>query len=374
MKVDEALELALSLGEVGVQVAAYADGELVVDSWAGKVADTAGAEPVVSSTLFPIFSVTKAVTATALHIQAERGLVDYEAPVATYWPEYGTKGKEAITVRHVLTHRAGVPNMPNDLTPDRLGDWDWIVERLADVEPYAPAGTRNTYLSYSFGWLLGEIVRRTDPRGRPYRQFVQEEICQPLGIEELWLGVPPELEHRVAVLSGASGVPVPQPGTLQYEAVPPKVLFTPSTYNRAEVHQAVIPGAGGIADARSVARFFALLANRGELDGVRLLSEERVLSFLEPRPESAEVDDTYGRPFNAIGMGGFHLQVDQSGVISPAPAEGRVLAHGGAGGSVGWADVDAHVSIAICHNRMFGPPDEPFKALGDAAYEAATGL
>ena len=200
MTLEEAIDVALNRGEIGIQVAAYAEDQLIVDARAGTVAIGPDAEPVQSSTIFPIFSVTKAVTATAIHIQAERGLIEYDAPVATYWPEYGTKGKEAITVRHILTHRAGVPQMPLDVTPERLGDWDWIVERLAEVEPYCPPDTRNTYLSYTFGWLLGEVVRRTDPLRRSFQQFVQQEICEPLGVDGFWMGLPPDLEPRVAVL------------------------------------------------------------------------------------------------------------------------------------------------------------------------------
>lgn len=372
MTVAEAMELALQRGEIGVQVAAYAGDELVVDAWAGRVGEGPGAGLVGSSTVFPIFSVTKAVTATAVHVQAERGLLEYDAPVATYWPEYGVKGKEAITVRQLLMHRAGVPQMPADITVDRLADWDWIVERLAAVEPCCVPGSQNTYLSYSFGWLLGEVVRRTDPLGRSFVRFVQEEICAPLGVESFWMGIPPEVEPRVAVLSRPEGKLMPELGSGEFEAAPPQVQFTPDIYNRAEVQRAVIPAAGGIADARSVARLFALLANRGELGGVRLLSEERVLACLEPRPDTYGYDRTQARPGAAIGVGGYYLHVDSMRLISPGPADRRVLCHPGSGGSIGWADVDARVSIAICHNRQFNePPEPPLIPLGDALYDAA---
>jgi CubicO group peptidase (beta-lactamase class C family) len=381
MDVEEALGVALRRGEIGVQVAAYAGDELVVDSWAGTVAEGPDAEPVGRSTVFPIFSVTKAVTATAVHIQAERGLIEYEAPVATYWPEYGTKGKEAITVRHLLTHRAGVPQMPSDVTPERLGDWYWIVERLADVEPICPPGTQNTYLSYTFGWLLGEVVRRTDPLHRPFPRFVEEVICRPLGVDAFWIGIPPEVEPRVAVLSRPEGKPMPAPDSVEYLAAPPQVQFYPPIYNRPDVHQAAIPAAGGIADARSVARLFALLANRGELGGVRLLSEERVLSFLEPRPDTNAYDPTHNGPGNAIGIGGYHLnrflnlEASARGPISPGGLSRRVLCHAGSGGSIGWADVDARVSMAICHNRQFNDMSTPvLTPLGDATYEAAVAV
>ena len=374
MTIEEALEYALSQGEIGVQVAAYSDGELVVDACAGSMEYGADDEPVDRSTVFPIFSVTKAVTATAVHIQAERGFLDYDAPLATYWPEYGTKGKETITIRHVLSHRAGVPQMPLEATPEQMADWDWMIERLADVKPYSAPGTRNTYLSYTFGWLLGEVVRRTDPTHRAFTEFVQEEICEPLGVEAFWMGIPPEVEPRVAKLRRTEHWPSPEPGTLYNDAVPPNLLFNPDNYNLPVFHQAVIPAAGAIADARSVARIFSLLANRGEVGGVRLLSEERVLACLEPRPDTLGWDEVYERPGNAVGVGGYYLHADQQRIISPGPSDRRVLCHPGAGGSIGWADVDARVSIAICHNRMFvEPPEPPLGPLGDAAYEAAVG-
>lgn len=370
MDIDKALELALERGETGVQAAAYVNGELVVDVSAGKVADRDGAAPVTNATVFPVFSVTKAVTTTAIHVQAERGLLDYDAPVAAYWPEYAVNGKEDITVRHVLTHRAGVPQMPADITPGQLGDWDWIVGRLAQVTPFAAPGTANAYMPYSFGWILGELVRRTDPNRRPFSEFVQQEICRPLGVEGFWLGLPEAVEPRVAELNARDEFPAPAKGTVRYEAVPPRVQFTPDTYNRPDVRRAVIPGAGGIADARSVARIFALLANRGELDGVRLLSEERVLACLEPSEGMGGFDATNGGPGNPTGAGGYALDVDPF-TIPGGPGK-RVLSQAGAGGSVGWADVDNGISIAICHNSMFIPVSEPpFGPLGVALYEAA---
>jgi CubicO group peptidase (beta-lactamase class C family) len=369
VSVETAVQLARERGEVGLQAAAYAGTELVVDVCSGTTAEGPDGAPVDHSTVFPVFSVSKAVTALAVHVQAERGLLDCEAPVATYWPEYAAKGKAAITVRHVLTHQAGVPQMPVDLTAERIGDWDWIVERLAEVEPLHTPGSHNAYLSYSFGWILGEVVQRTDPRHRSFSEFVQDEICEPLGVHAFWMGIPAEVEPRVAVLSRPEDIPPPRPGTLDYDAIPPGALFDPAHYNRREFQRAAIPAAGAISDARSVARIFALLANQGELDGVRLLSAERVLSFLEPRPEVPGIEETYAR---VIGMGGFHLSVDPLRIISPGPPDRRVLCHPGAGQSIGWADVGEGVALAICKNCMFfDPPEPPLMALGDAMYDAA---
>jgi CubicO group peptidase (beta-lactamase class C family) len=350
-RVEAALEQAVALGERNVQVAAYLDGELIVDASIGS----AGADAVYS-----IFSVTKAVTATAVHLQAERGLIDYDAPLADYWPEYGTRGKEAVTVRHVLTHRAGVPQMPAGVTPEQLGDWEWITGRLAEEIRVHPPGTKNTYLSMTFGWLLGEIVRRTDPHRRAFSAFVAEELCAPLGIDALWLGVPEDQLQRVAPTVYPSPRERPGPEVLAGRAVPRAVDLAPAVFNRPEVQTASIPAVGGIADARSVARLFALLAGHGE----QLLSPERVEACLEPRPDFELPDETYQSRL-PVGMGGYWIVAP--GVSASGSLRRRILAHTGAGGSIGWAELDRGLSVAICHDRMFNaPPEPPFAALGDA--------
>lgn len=198
--------------EIGVQVAAYLNGELVVDAWAG-VADPATGRKVDGGTLFNVFSVTKAVAATALHVQAERGLVDYDSPVARYWPEYGSNGKEAVTVRDALSHRTGTPQMPPAVTPEMMCDWDAMTAGIAALEPIFPVG-QPAYQAVSFGWVIGEIVRRTDPERRSFRDFVAQEIAGPFDIEDLWIGVPEAAEPRIARLVDALNMQPPPAGTV----------------------------------------------------------------------------------------------------------------------------------------------------------------
>ena len=218
--VREAVDTAIGeRGEIGVQVAAYLDGELVVDVWGGLADETTGKE-VDGDTLFPVFSVTKAVTAVALHIQAEHGLVDYATPIAHYWPEFGAHGKEKGTVYDALTHRLGVPIMPLAVTPELMCDWDWMVQRIADMHPLFEPGTKAAYMSYTWGWVVGEVIRRTDPKGRPFGTFVQEELCQPIGIDSLWIGIPDEVEDRVAKLTNMPPLPAGAPGTPPSGPVP----------------------------------------------------------------------------------------------------------------------------------------------------------
>src|SRR4051812_40936867 len=259
-RVDEALDTALAMGEVGIQVAAYSGDRLIVDTWAGSRTPDRHV-PVDGETLFLVFSITKAVSAVAIHLYGERGLVAYDEPVAEYWPEFAAEGKGAVTVRDVLSHRSGVPQMPADLTPSQLGDWDWIVKQLAAMEPLFPANSRNTYQALSFGWLVGEIVRRTDPKGRSFSQFVRDELGVPLGAPDLHIGLDAREFDRLATVSS---IETPQPPTpIRQAAVPSAVDFRPEIWNRHEVLSAPIPGAGGVMTARSVARVFAMLANGG---------------------------------------------------------------------------------------------------------------
>lgn len=352
-------------GEVGVQVAAYLRGRLIVNTWAGLVEQGTSRE-VGPHTVFPIFSVSKAVTAFAVHLQVERGLIDLDAPVAEYWPDYGKRGKEQLTVAHVLTHRAGVPQMPPGVTPELMSDWEWMTTRLTEVEPVHPPGTTNTYLSMTFGWLLGEVVRRTDPTRRPFAQFIHDEVAVPLNMSSFWFGVPSEESHRVATLSFPDEPPAPPEQSLAGRATPAEVALTPTAFNRKDVQRAVIPAVGGVSSASSLARLFAALAGGGALDGVRLLSESRVRSFLAPRPDMDKHDQTYGRPM-PVGAGGFWVRIP--GLL---PADMAVIGQTGAGCSYGWGDPEAGLAVAICHNRMAVQP--PFVPLADAIREHASEL
>ena len=369
-RITEALEQALALGEVGIQVAAYLDGELIVDAWAG-VADRETGRAVGGDTLFCPFSVTKAVTATALHIQAERGLVHYGAPVAMYWPEYAANGKGATTVRDALSHRAGIPAMPEGTTPDLMCDWEWMVTQTAALEPLFTPGRTNAYHSLIWGWIIGEIVRRTDPADRPFGQFVQEEICEPLGIQDLYLGLPASQLPRVAPVI-TDDLPEPDP-TLRGASMPVAVHPSAAVHNRPDVQQACIPGAGALMTAGAGARLFAMLANGGELDGVRLLSERRLRSLCVPRDDPYTVDAVL-RTVSWVGQGGYHLG-GESPPANPLVGTGaHILSHPGAGGSIGWADLDARLSAAICHNRMHGAwatPTNPFQVVADAVRAVA---
>lgn len=340
--------------EIGVQVCAWQGETQIVDCWSG-VADADSGRPVDGDTLFNVFSVSKAVTATALHIQAERGLVDYDARVADYWPEFAAAGKGDVTVRQILSHVSGVLRMPPDVTPERMTDWDWMCRRIAEMPGSYPAGSRSSYQSMTFGWLIGEIVRRTDPLRRPFGQFVRQEIAEPLEATDLWLGIPDEAEPRVARLDDVAVYVAPD-GNAMREAQPLIVDLMPDPFERPAVRRACIPAVGGIFNARSEARFWAMLANGGQLNGVRLLSEDRVAGFAGPRPHFEDADPVFFGMTVPIGWAGYWLGGAEAPPVS-APRNMRALCHPGMGGSIGWADPDLKLAVAFCHNRMFDTID-----------------
>lgn len=379
MKTDDritaALARAVELGEVGVQVAAYLGDELIVDAWIGT-ADQRDGRAVDGDTLFPVFSVSKALVATAIQLQCERGLVDMDEPIATYWPEYAQHGKHGITVSHVLTHRAGVPHMPPDLDPAGLADWDAITTWLAGVEPLHAPGERSLYHSVSFGHILGEVIRRTDPHHRPYAQFLREELCLPLGADDVWDVLPAEHEGRVAHLTWGPNPPQRAAMTgVPLVPMPPQIRPDADRWNDPRFRAASIPAAGAVMTARSGARLFSLLANRGEVGGRRYIGADRLLALTTPRPDPHEFDEVYHGPI-WLGTGGYWLGGESPPADPVLGRSTRILAHAGIGGSMGWADLATGLAVVITHNRMFlgAPPgEEPFVPLADAV-RAVAGL
>lgn len=202
-------ELVASGQETGVQAAVYRRGELVADTAAG-VADPETGTPVGPDTLFYAASTVKGVTATVVHVLADRGLIDYDMRVTALWPEYGAHGKDRTTIRHVLTHSAGVPAIPMDTTLDRLSDWAGMCEAIAALEPWWTPGERSGYHPVTFGFILGEVVRRVT--GKRISEVLAVEIGDPLGVaKELYFGVPERERGRVAKFEDDLALPCSHP-------------------------------------------------------------------------------------------------------------------------------------------------------------------
>jgi CubicO group peptidase (beta-lactamase class C family) len=346
--VEEAIERAVARGEVGLAVTVYHHGELVADAFGGIADENTGRE-VDRETVFWLGSVTKALCAVGLHMQAERGLVDYATPVAEYWPEFAVHGKDRGTVLDALSHRLGVPLFPIDATPELMCDFDWVAGRIAGMHPLHEPGTKNAYHTYTFGYVIGELVRRVDPKHRRIDVFLREELFEPLGADALWLGIPADVEPRVANLTDR---PVVFDGTVPYDRLitfPPSVAPLPAVFGRSDVRRGVQPSAGAIGSSSSVARVFAMLAGGGELDGVRLLSDDRVRLFSAPRPEGWDV--MMGANVR-ISIGGFWLPLPREGHSSPMGNGFQIFGHTGVGGNIAWCDVRNRLAVAITANRL----------------------
>ncbi|WP_028938408.1 EstA family serine hydrolase [Pseudonocardia spinosispora] len=334
-------ELVASGTERGIQVAAYRDGESIVDAVAG-VADPGSGRPVTSGTPFYNFSIGKGATATVAHVLVEQGLFDYETPVARLWPEFGARGKDKVTVRHVLTHTAGVPGLPPGTTAEDVCDWPTICAAIADAELWWEPGTRTGYHAYTFGYIVGEIVRGAT--GKAISQVLAEQVAGPLGVaDELYFGMPVAEHHRLAVLEnqpGADEMMASMPTDLpMFKATPLSLLPTAELGTRADMLVADIP-AGGKTSARAIARMYAALL--GEVDGVRLLSPDRLPEVAAPA--FSGTDEVFGN--EAVwGLGyavGFPAGEERETVFGMA----------GAGGSWAGADTKSGLAIAVTKNML----------------------
>jgi CubicO group peptidase (beta-lactamase class C family) len=314
----------------GAQVAVYLEGQLVVDAWGG-IADVRTGRPVEGDTVFPVFSTTKGIFATVIHILAERGRLDYDTPIAAYWPEFAAHGKEAITLRHALSHTSGVPYMPEGVTLEQISDWDFMCAALADMNPSSSAGAKQVYHPVTYGWLLGEVARRVE--GRHVPQLLKEEICEPLGMSGLYCGIPAELEPETAFLELIPNPPV--------EAGPPPHGVSPCMQplhewmNCAESRRTPQPGSTGIMSARAVARHYAALLPGG-VDGVELLPPERVRLAMAEQVPTGGYEKGSGRWGLGYGLG----------LWGSASAFGSA----GHGGSTGYIELPRRLAVGITRN------------------------
>jgi CubicO group peptidase (beta-lactamase class C family) len=343
-QVQEAIDRLVESGaERALQVAVYRHGEPVVDAVAG-IADHQTVRPVTPDTPFYAYSVGKGATATVAHVLVERGLFGYDTRIVELWPEFGAHGKESATVRHVLTHTVGVPGVPADTTPEDLCDWEKMCEAIADSEPWWEPGTRTAYHAYPFGYIVGEIVRRAT--GKRISQVLWEDVAGPLGIaDELYFGVPESELGRLARLEDAEGSAeflAAMPDDSPFFKLGPRVVTPTAEFgNRADVLMADIP-AGGKMSARAMARMYAALL--GEVDGVRLISPERLREM--SAPAFSGTDEIMGNPVTwALGYA--------IGRIGTDPQETQTaFGWGGVGGSFAYADTATGVAFALTKNRL----------------------
>ncbi|MCC5952099.1 MAG: beta-lactamase family protein [Acidimicrobiia bacterium] len=349
--------------EVGAAFSAYHRGRKVADLWGG-VADVATGRPWEEDSLILVFSTTKGATAVCANLLAQDGRLDVEAPVAEYWPEFARNGKDDVTVAHLLSHQAGLAWVDGELTAEEALSWEPVIEALENQKPHWAPGSQHGYHATTYGWLVGEVIRRV--AGRSVGAELAERVAGPLGLD-FWIGLPEEQEDRVAMLismlppsvsadvaaTEAAGEPDPiaemirqvlGPDTSLGKALaaPGGALADQDIWNSRAMRAAEVPAANGVADARSVARMYA--ACIGEVDGVRLLDPATLESATTQRTEGPntvllDLDIQFGL--------GFMLRSSLLALGGP-----RSFGHFGAGGSMGWADPDAELSFGYVMNKM----------------------
>lgn len=318
--------------ECGIQVAVYQRGELRVNAVAG-VADRPSQIQVTPDTLFPVFSVTKGIAATVIHSLAEKDLLDYDQPIARLWPEFAAHGKQDITLREALSHAAGLPQMPNDITVEDLGDWDLVCSRLADLTPLWPPGSRIEYHPITYGWLIGEVACRAT--GKTFKQLLREEVTDPLGLDNLFIGIPVDASKPVATLEDDLEL-IPPPVTAPPntpETVPTRFGPLSSLMNRRDAQEACMPATSGLFTALSQARHYAAL-----LDHTLFPSERLQLAITPQKPAKPMGDYEKDRAL------GYHL--------GKSPLGSETFGHGGHGGVTAFGDIQYGLAIGINKNRL----------------------
>jgi CubicO group peptidase (beta-lactamase class C family) len=378
LPVAEALSRQLREYAGGGAVCVYHHGVCVVDLWGGY--RNADGHAWQRDTMSPSFSTTKGVASTVVHIMVDRGLLDYDAPVADYWPEFAQNGKAGITVRHVLTHQSGLYHIRRIIDrAERMLDWAHMVRAIEQAAPVHAPGTQTGYHGFTYGFLVGELVQRVS--GKRFSQVVREAIAEPLGLDGLYIGTPAEELPRTAELLwprggvlglGASvlrwqgprigdalagsavlaqqvldfaGAQVDLPSIL--DGLVPRGL-SGFDFGAEKCLRVPIPAANGVFTARSLARMYAALACGGALDGVRLLSSQTLA-------RATEVQARVGSrrlvvPFDMGWRLGYH------GVLTTRGVPKHAFGHFGFGGSGGWADRRRELAAALIVNCGMGTP------------------
>ncbi|MFB8265639.1 serine hydrolase domain-containing protein [Streptomyces sp. NPDC055955] len=357
-------------GELGAAVTVLIDGAPVVDLWGGW-ADAARTRAWERDTVVNVWSTTKGPTALCAHILIDRGLLDPDAPVAAYWPEFAAAGKEGVLVRHLLSHRAGLAGLREPHSLEQLFDWELTTSRLAAQEPWWEPGSVSGYHALTYGFLVGEVVRRVS--GLLPGAFLEREVTGPLGID-FTIGLPDKEAGRAAELVHPRAQATSEQAAIFAQLAPAALaaltnpLAGASEANTAAWRAAEIPAANGHGTARAVAALYAIVAGKGRSGDRQILSPEGAERIREG--QSSCRDLVLGAGFAHETELGLGLWLSgPNGSYGPNP---RAVGHDGFGGSFGSADPESGVAMGYVMNRM-GPhiADDPRKmALISAVYDA----
>ncbi len=346
----------------GGAASVYHRGVKVVDLWGGTK-DSEG-HPWLEDTTSPSFSTTKGVVSTLLHVLADQGRVHYDDPVYRHWPEFAAAGKDGITVRHLMTHEAGLYRLNEMVShPQQMLDWDFMVQTLSAAKPVHSPGEQHGYHAITYGWLVGGLIEKI--MGERLAVILKRELADPLGLDGLYVGLPEEaLARRAHLLNGVLRRPTVKDGWQSdlADAVRRGLLFvgvdltefraalfpfyTPFDFNSEEVVRACIPAANGQFTARSLARMYAMIAEGGSIDGVQLLSSARVQTMGEIRNRTR--DNVLFIPMR--WRLGYH-RVFALGAKAPSG-----FGHYGYGGSGAFCDPSRRLSVALTVNGGSGTP------------------
>jgi CubicO group peptidase (beta-lactamase class C family) len=379
----------------GAAVCVYHEGACVADLWGGCRDEAGGRWK--RDTMAPSFSTTKGVAATIVHVLVDRGLLDYEARVADYWPEFAQAGKERITVRHILAHQSGLYHIRQMIDrAERMLDWEYMVRAIERTAPVHEPGQRTGYHGLTFGYLVGELVQRVTRR--PFARLVRELIAEPLGLDGMYIGAPADQLHRAAKLIwprrglfallelglrrvggqeigdlidgpatgiqkalDLAGIRLDLPSII--DSLAPRGIAS-FDFGAAETLKVSIPAANGLFTARSLAAMYASLAGCGPAGHIRLLSERtfaRATELQTPAPGRVVI------PFDMRWRLGYH------GAFTTLGVPRHAFGHFGFGGSGAWVDPSRRLAVALIVNSGMGTPfgDLRIARIGGAALASA---
>ncbi len=352
----------------GAAASVYLHGEKVVDIWGGRARnDGAHWE---KNTRSLVWSTTKGVPATCVHMLVSEGLIDFEEPVASYWPEFAQNGKEKITVRQLLSHQAGLYQVRGLIErPSDILHWDSMVSALEKSKALHEPGEANGYHAFNIGWLLGALIEKVS--GMPFKEFLKTRLQEPLGLNGLVIGAE---DHELANIADVKGMPshfsksrikgrysVPSyvpPGPLRRmvsRGITPKRMW--SYLGDPEFYKASIPAINGTFDARSLAKMYSMIANRGEFDGKRYIDETVIEQIA--RVQTKRMDKVTVYPLH------WRLGYHRADAITEKHPE--AFGHFGFGGAGGWANPEQGLSFGLVHNG------NPMTVLGQTRCVAITG-
>jgi CubicO group peptidase (beta-lactamase class C family) len=398
-QVARALRRQLSGAAGGGAVCVYHRGKCVVDIWGG-VKDRAGT-PWSETTMAPSFSTTKGVASTLVHVFVDRGFLDYDDKVADYWPEFAQAGKEAITIRQIMSHQSGLYHIRQMIDrADRMLDWKHMIAAIERARPIHEPGTRTGYHGLTYGFLVGEILQRVT--GKPFSRLVREEIAEPLGLDGMFVGAPKRALPRAAELMWFGRGPRHRPERGEHlvesivispwldtmvnggavalqtairslrvrvdlesilDALAPRGISSFS-FDHHDTLRVAIPAANGLFTARSLARMYAALSLGGTIDGTRLMSRKTLIRATRIQGAAAR---HVVIPWDMRWRLGYH------GVLTTAGIPKRAFGHFGFGGSGAWADPKRELAVALIVNSGMGSPlgDLRIARIGGAALSSA---